>query len=119
MEPVRGRWEGALSLGPESTLTLPDMDEVLFRLPGLLDYRATVSKGREGTFRLHVDVHRARAAGPTEREVLEMLDRVDAIRMGIAGSSLEIPTVSFTRDGRWTTTGVSKRKIAATSGPAA
>ena len=119
MEPVRGRWEGALSLGPESTLTLPDMDEVLFRLPGLLDYRATVSKGREGTFRLHVDVHRAQAAGPTEREVLEMLDRVDAIRMGIAGSALEIPTVSFTRDGRWSTTGVSKRKIVARSGPAA
>jgi phenylacetate-coenzyme A ligase PaaK-like adenylate-forming protein len=119
MEPVRGRWEGAVRLGPGFTLTLPDMDEALFRLPGLLDYRATVSRGREGTFRLHVDVHRAQAARPTEREVLEMLDGIDAIRMGIAGSALEIPTVSFTPDGRWSTTGVSKRKIAATSGPAA
>ena len=70
MERVRGRWESGIRLGPESTLTLPDMDEALFRLPGLLDYRATVSQGREGTFRLHVDVHRAEGAGPTECEVL-------------------------------------------------
>ncbi len=119
MERVRGRWEGAVRLGPGSALTLPDMDEVLFRLPGLLDYRATVSKGGEGTFRLHVDVHKAEGGGPTEREVLRMLDRVDAIRMGIAGSALEILTVSFTPDGRWTTTGVSKRKIVATNAPAA
>jgi phenylacetate-coenzyme A ligase PaaK-like adenylate-forming protein len=119
MGPVRGRWEGAVRLGPGCVLMLPDMDEVLFSLPGLLDYRATVSKGREGTFRLHVDVHKAEGAGPTEGEVLRMLDRVDAIQMGIAGSTLDIPIVSFTPDGRWTTTGVSKRKIIATSGPVA
>ncbi len=119
MERVRGRWEGTIRLGPGSALTLSDMDEALFRLPGLLDYRATVSKGKEGTFRLHVDVHRAEGTRPTEREVLRMLDGVDAIRMGIAGSTLEMLTVSFTPDGRWTTTGVSKRKIIATSGPAA
>ena len=95
MERVRGRWDGAVRLGPESTLTLSDMDEALFRLPGLLDYRVTVSKRRDGRFRLHIDVHRAEDGSPTDREVLQMLNEVDAVRIGIAGANLEIPTVQF------------------------
>jgi phenylacetate-coenzyme A ligase PaaK-like adenylate-forming protein len=111
MERVRGRWDGSVRLGPECTLTMFDMDEALFRLAGLLDYRVTVSQGSDGRFRLHIDVHRAEGGGPTDREVLHMLNEVDAIRKGIAGADLEIPTVRFSADGRWTTTGVSKRKI--------
>jgi phenylacetate-coenzyme A ligase PaaK-like adenylate-forming protein len=111
MERVGGRWDGAVRLGPECTLTLSDMDEALFRLTGLLDYRVTVSKRRDGRFRLHIDVHRAEGGSPTDREVLRMLNEVDAIRKGIAGANLEIPAVRFSAEGRWTTTGVSKRKI--------
>jgi len=118
MERVRGRWDGAVRLGPECTLTLSDMDETLFRLTGLLDYRVTVSKRRDGRFRLHIDVHRAQGGSPTDREVLHMLNEVDAVRKGIAGANLEIPTVRFSADGRWTTTGVSKRKIVTMSDPA-
>ncbi len=119
MERVRGRWDGADRLGPECTLTLSDMDETLFRLRDLLDYRVTVSKRRDGRFRLHIDVHRAEGGSPTDREVLHMLNEVDAVRIGIAGANLEIPTVSFSADGRWTTTGVSKRKIVTMSDPVA
>ena len=119
MERVRGRWDGAVRLGPECTLTLSDMDEALFRLPDLLDYRVTVSKGKDGRFRLHIDVHRAEGGSPTDREVLQMLNEVDAIRKGIARANLEIPTVRFSADGRWTTTGVSKRKIVTMSDPLA
>ena len=111
MERVRGRWDGAVRLGPECTLTLSDMDEALFRLPGLLDYRVTVSKGRDGRFRLHIDVHRAEGGSPTDREVLRMLDEVDAIRKGIAGGEPGDADCAFLGRGRWTTTGVSKRKI--------
>jgi phenylacetate-CoA ligase len=117
MDRVRGRWDGSVRLGPECTLTVSDMDEALFRLTGLLDYRATVSKGGDGRFRLHIDVHRAQGAGLTDREVLRMLNEVDAIRKGIAGATLEIPTVRFSADGRWTTTGVAKRKIVTTNDP--
>jgi phenylacetate-CoA ligase len=117
MERVRGRWDGAVRLGPECTLTLSDMDEALFRLTGLLDYRVTVSKGRDRRFRLHIDVHRAEGGSPTDREVLQMINEVDAIRKGIAGANLETPTVRFSADGRWTTTGVSKRKILTMTGP--
>ena len=92
-------------------MTLSDMDEALFRLTGLLDYRVTLSKGGDGKFRLRVDVYRAEGDSPTDREVLQMLNEVDAIRKGIAGADLVIPTVRFSAEGRWTTTGVSKRKI--------
>jgi phenylacetate-coenzyme A ligase PaaK-like adenylate-forming protein len=114
MERVRGRWDDAVRLSLECTLTLSDMDEALFRLPDLLDYRVTVSKVRDRMFRLHIDVHMAEGGSSTDREVLQMLNEVEAIRKGIAGANLEIPTVRFSADGRWTTTGVSKRKIVTT-----
>jgi len=108
---VRGRWDGAVRLGPDRILTLSDMDDVLFRLPGLLDYRATVSKGRDGRFRLYIDVHGADVGSPTDSEVLGALNAVDAIRKSVAEDSLETPAVRFSAEGRWITTGASKRKI--------
>jgi phenylacetate-coenzyme A ligase PaaK-like adenylate-forming protein len=117
MDRVRGRWDGVVRLGPDCVLILSDMDEALFRLPGLLDYRATVSKGRDAKLRLHIDVHREEDDSPTDRDVFQRLNEVDAIRKGIATTSLQIPTVRFSADGRWTTTGVAKRKIVTMSDP--
>ena len=57
-------------------LTVYEMDETLFRLPGLLDYRATVSKGRNGRFRLHIDMHSAEEDSPTDGEVLNASTRL-------------------------------------------
>ncbi len=111
MERVRGRWDGVVPLGPGSSLNLSDMDEVLFGLPGLLDYRATFLNERDGKSRLHIDAYRAEGTTPTEPEVLRMLNRVETIQRGIAGGHLETPTVSFSKDGCWSTTGTSKRKI--------
>ncbi|HUJ67983.1 MAG TPA: AMP-binding protein [Syntrophorhabdales bacterium] len=111
MAPVRGRWEGVIALGPGPTLFLSDMDEVLFRLPGLLDYRATLSKGGVRRFRLHIDAYAAERPRPTEEEVQRKLHMVDAIRTAIAASALDVPTVSFSSEGRWVTTGVAKRRI--------
>jgi phenylacetate-coenzyme A ligase PaaK-like adenylate-forming protein len=112
MERVRGRWDGAVRLGPGCTLTLPDMDEALFVLPGLLDYRAVVLRREGGRSGLHVDVHRAEGAQqPTEREVLDALGAVDGIRKGVATACLEAPSVRFSTEGAWVTTGVAKRKI--------
>ncbi len=116
MDRVRGRWDGAVRLGG-CTLTLSDMDESLFRLSSLLDYRVTVSKKGDGRSRLHVDVHKVEGESFTERQVLRTLNEVDAIRKCIADGCLEMPTVRFSPDGRWTTTGVSKRKIVTISDP--
>lgn len=111
MERVRGRWCGTVHLGAGSNLTLADMDESLFRLTKLLDYKVLIARGEDGRFRMRVDVHGTAGGGPTESEVVKMLMEVDAVRMGIAKAYLEIPEVRFSTDGHWSTTGVSKRRI--------
>jgi phenylacetate-CoA ligase len=111
MECVRGRWSGVVCLGPGCMLSLPDMDEALFQLPDLLDYRVAVSKGRKGKFRLHIDVQRAEGGSSTDVDVLHVLNRVNAIQIGISGGHMEIPVVQFPEAGHRATTGVAKRKI--------
>jgi phenylacetate-coenzyme A ligase PaaK-like adenylate-forming protein len=114
MDYVRGRWNGLVRLDPASTLTLSDMDETLFRLRGLLNYRATVSKARDGRFQLHIDIYRAEGSGPSDREVLQCLNKVEAIRKAFARGTLETPTVHFSAEGLWTPSSALKRKIVTT-----
>jgi hypothetical protein len=90
------------------------MDEALFRLRGLLDYRATVSKGTDGRFRLHIDMHSAEDGSPMDREVFQCLNEVGAIRKAVARGILETPTVRFSAEGLWTPSSALKRKIVTT-----
>lgn len=108
---VRGRWEGNVSLGSGLVLTLPDMDEALFGLPGLLDYRATILKKGDGKFGLRVDVHGQDGGAPSPQEVMRALGEVGAIRETVDRGELERPTVEYSPEGRWVTTGTSKRKL--------
>jgi phenylacetate-CoA ligase len=114
MDYVRGRWNGLVRLDTDCTLTVFEMDEGLFRLPGLLDYRTTVSKGTDGRFRLHIDIHSADGGSPTDREILQCLIRIDAIRKAIVRGNMETPTVRFSAEGLWTPTSALKRKIVTT-----
>jgi phenylacetate-CoA ligase len=111
MEWVKGRWDSTVTLSPGSILTLPDLDEVLFRLPGLLDYRVSVSQGENGKFELHIDVSKVKDQGPTDRQVVQSLYTLDAIQNCMSNGDIALPTVRFSSDGPWATTGVSKRKI--------
>jgi len=111
MERVKGRWDNAVCIAPGYTLTIPEMDEALFRLQGLLDYRASVSKVREGTFQLDINIYKAENSSLRGREVLRMLNEICTIRECVASTRMEIPTVHFSEEGRWNTTGTSKRKI--------
>jgi phenylacetate-CoA ligase len=111
MARVTGRWNGAVTLGHGCTLTLAAMDEALFHLPDLLDYRVSMLKKVDGRFGLHIDVHTTEDSSLTEKEVLHAAACVDAIRDGIAEEYLETPTVRFSAAGCWITTGVSKRQI--------
>jgi phenylacetate-CoA ligase len=111
MERVKGRWDNRVALGPGNVLILSDLDEALFRLPGLLDYRANVSRGSAGRLHLHVDVYSESTRAPAGTEVLQTLTMVESIRRGLDLKLLDVPTVSFSDVGRWVTTGVSKRKI--------
>ncbi len=114
MDYVRGRWNGLVRLDTDCILTVYKMDEALFHLPGLLDYRATVSKEMDGRFRLHIDMHSAEEGSPTDREVLQCLNKVEAIRKAVARGVLETPTVCFSAEGLWTPSSALKRKIVTT-----
>jgi phenylacetate-coenzyme A ligase PaaK-like adenylate-forming protein len=114
MDYVKGRWDGLVRLDTDCTLTVYEMDEALFRLPGLLDYQATVSKGMGGGFQLHIDIHRADGGSPTDREVLQCLNKVEAIRKAVARGALETPTVRFSAEELWTPNSSLKRKIVTT-----
>jgi phenylacetate-coenzyme A ligase PaaK-like adenylate-forming protein len=114
MDYVRGRWNGLVRLNTDCTLTVYEMDEALFRLPGLLDYRARVSKGMDGRFRLHIDMNGAEEGSPSDREVLQCLNKVEAIRKAVARGTLETPTVRFSAEGLWTPSSALKRKIVTT-----
>jgi phenylacetate-CoA ligase len=111
MEYVRGRWDGIVRLSSECSLALSDMDEALFLLPDLLDYRVTVSTGEDGKFRLRFSVHIAEGSNLSDREVIARLSEVGAIRKALADQIIETPKVHFSEEGRWVTTGVSKRRI--------
>ncbi len=111
MERVRGRRNNAIHLGAGSDLTLAEMDEALFRLPDLLDYRVSISQGKGGRFRMVVEVQGTEGDGPSEPEVLRQLMEVEAIRAGIANGYLDISGLGVSTEGRWGTTGVAKRTI--------
>ena len=119
MERVRGRWNGAVHLSADCTVTLSELDEALFRLSGLLDYRVTISNGARGRHRMFVDVHKSEGSSLVARDVIRMLREVDAIRNGIDLECLEISEVLFSEKGRWSTNGVSKRKIVINTPPLA
>ncbi len=114
LEKVRGRWDNRIFLTPDCALTLADMDEALFSLPDLLDYRATVSKENNGNFLLHIDVYTMENSNLTYLKVFETLLGVEAIQKGVANGKLKTPSIRFSPCGRWITTGVSKRKISVT-----
>ena len=106
MEPVRGRWQDIADLGGGCSLTLAEMDEQLFRLPGLLDFRVEVTCRADGRFAMLVEVQ-----GSDSREDLRRaLSQVEAIRTAIAHGSLDMPELRVSAGG-WPTTGVAKRKI--------
>ncbi|MBI4721370.1 MAG: phenylacetate--CoA ligase family protein [Chitinivibrionia bacterium] len=114
LERVKGRWDGSFCLGPDSLLNLPDMDELLFRLPNLLDYRATISKNEAGNFHLHIDAQVTEESPILrDKDVLRALNGIDAIRKTV-GTNLEIPTVRLSANKCWSTTGVAKRRIITT-----
>jgi phenylacetate-coenzyme A ligase PaaK-like adenylate-forming protein len=101
---VRGRIDAAaLPCGAAGTVSLPALDEVLFAVPGLADFTATVSRGA-GQDRLSIVAY---ALGRNERElanaVAEALRAAPILRAALGGDRLTLSVASAalpTR--RWT-----------------
>ena len=53
LAPVRYRYSGLISLSNGSSLGMPDLDDAFFRIPGVVDFHAVLSRGPE-TSRLDI-----------------------------------------------------------------
>jgi phenylacetate-coenzyme A ligase PaaK-like adenylate-forming protein len=109
MEPVRGRWDGRVLLDHRNILMLPEIDEALFSLPGLLNYTVTIKK-KDGKNWIEVVVCMEQESEQVASEVLRALKTIEAVRNSLARNNLELAPVRFSKE-NWFTTGVAKRRI--------
>lgn len=104
------RMDGRAVLSNGSVLSMPEMDEALFGVCGLLDYRAALST-RDHRDCLEISVYTEDRGESVTREALRALVSVPPIAEGLAEGSLRLAPVGIRRAG-WFTTGVAKRSIA-------
>ena len=97
---MRGRWDGMVQVGRGCNLSLPEIDEVLFRLPWLLDYSVVLTK-REGVNWLEAVVYGNPGQGQRAHEVLFALKGIPSVRMGIELGSLRLAPVSVAEQSRF------------------
>jgi phenylacetate-CoA ligase len=77
---VRDRLAGRIPLGNDLALSMADLDDALFPLDGVLDFRATLSRD-EQVSRLHLDVQVMPGAGQESLPRIEQaLESIPAIR---------------------------------------
>lgn len=104
---VEGRLDGRIDLSNGSILTLPEMDEALFRVKGLLNYRVVLSSGDSCDY-LEIAIH-AEADGNSPK-VLQAVKDIPVISKALADGSLQLAPISLSHEG-WFTTGVAKRTL--------
>jgi phenylacetate-CoA ligase len=83
---IRGRLAGC-PLG-DGLLHSQDLDDHLFQIPGLLDYRATLD--REGKGRLHIAYLAVPSAGRIGEQIAGKLMEVPAVEKAALGGSLKV-----------------------------
>lgn len=85
LERVKQRASGFVNLGGDAVLTLADLDEALFALPGVLNFAATMTQ-ESGQHRLHLDIFPAAGQRQVERES-------DDLAAAVHGALATIPTL--------------------------
>lgn len=109
MDYVKGRFDGIVSLNNKQTLMLAEIDEVLFRLPWLLNYHIRLT-----TIKSQNCIEVAVYADPKDMkrgdEVIAALMKIGTVSLGFKRGSLKMAPVQFVRED-WFTTGVGKRQI--------
>ncbi|WP_319548366.1 DVU_1553 family AMP-dependent CoA ligase [Desulfogranum marinum] len=84
---IRGRMDGCL-LASGALLHSQDMDDYLFQIPGLLDYRVRLESG--SVDQLHIDYMAVPGCMETVGDLMRMTAKVPAIRDNLAGGNLAI-----------------------------
>jgi phenylacetate-CoA ligase len=106
---IYGRLDGRITLSNGSILALPEMDEELFRVEGLLNYRTTLTTNGVSDC-LEISVHAEGAGEPIAQKSLQVLKNISSISNGLADGSLRLAPISLNPID-WFTSGVSKRII--------
>lgn len=110
LEWVKGRLAGQVRLGEKHLLTMADLDEALFPLPGLLNFHAAVTE-ENGIDILRVTL--LTQGGPAEklcRSIRQALEHIPALQNTIAGGSLKIAPLVIAEKS-WLSSGSIKRTI--------
>lgn len=108
LERVAGRLDSRLTLTDGDTLTLQELDEALFRIEGLLDFRVTMtSDGRVSVMQIEVGTLSQSPGALTE--VILAAKGIPVVSRAVGKGSLRV-TACIQKE-RWSTNGVSKRKI--------
>ncbi len=110
LEWVKGRLAGQVRLGGKYLVNMADLDEVLFPLPGLLNFQAAVTT-ENGIDVLQVTLFTQ--GGPAEklcRSTREELGNIPALWLAIAEGGLKIAPLVIS-DQNWLSSGSIKRTI--------
>jgi len=107
LDRIQGRLTGAVVFDKGHQLSIPDLDDVVFSVPGILDYQAEVY-GKEGRAHLRLKVHvEAGASKEVGDAVSEALGRARFLKKAVAEGSLVLDTMAF----GGLDAGTAKRKI--------
>ncbi|HYA43324.1 MAG TPA: AMP-binding protein [Syntrophobacteraceae bacterium] len=110
MERVRGRTEGNLKIGSGVALSMVDLDEALFPLPGLLDFSAVLT-GDYGKDRLCIEILAMEANGEKmASRARSAVDSIPAVRAACREGALSV-SVAVRREAQTGLMGVGKRRI--------
>jgi phenylacetate-CoA ligase len=107
---VHGRLAGHVRLGDVHPVSMADLDEALFSLPGILNFQATVTSeaGRDC-----LQVNLFTQGGPAERlfrSTRQALEDIPALRMAMSDGCLKIGPLGIA-DSNWLSNGSIKRTL--------
>ena len=95
MDRIEGRLTGAVSLGKGHELSISDLDNVIFTVPGILNYQAELF-GEKEKARLQLKIHTA-ADDLKEMQgaVSEAITRIPSVKNAVADGSLVLDSIAF------------------------
>lgn len=110
LETVRGRRHEFVRVGSSHWLGIADLDDVLFKVPGIVDYRAAVVDGADGDC-LEITVG-AGACDASEMRIAvhHALMQCDVVRDAVLARGLSLGNVACAAD-PWPASAVAKRAV--------
>jgi phenylacetate-CoA ligase len=109
MNPVKGRIGDEVNLGEGLSLRIPDLDEALFAIDGVLNYTAEIT-GTSDKAQLHLCFFAVEAEERIAQEVPKALRANREVRQALDCGTLTLGAITWA-SGDWFTTGVKKRRI--------